>query len=152
MNSLLRRLQTHFAGRCCRCGEFRSGRTVEIPAGTCSWTSTLAIAAKSITLQGAGVDQTIIIDPGRPRSMRAAEVYQNSFVASGTAGVAYWATDQGEWDSTRAGPDGQLYKCSSANGWTAFYTPYAYPHPLVSGTVLPPSIASSAPRNLGVVR
>jgi len=36
-----------------------------------------------------------------------------------TAGVGYWATD------TRT-----LYKCTATNTWTAYYTPYAYPHPL----------------------
>jgi hypothetical protein len=34
-------------------------------------------------------------------------------------GVAYWATD------TRT-----LYKATAANTWTAYYTPYLYPHPL----------------------
>ena len=38
-----------------------------------------------------------------------------------TALVAYWATDT----ST-------LYQCSSKNTWTTYYTPYTYPHPLVS--------------------
>ena len=51
-----------------------------------------------------------------------------------TLGVAYWATDQGEWDSTHDGPDGQLYVCSEPNTWTFYYKPYTYPHPLVSGT------------------
>jgi hypothetical protein len=45
-------------------------------------------------------------------------------------GVGYWATDQGEWDSTHAGPDGRLYRCSETNVWTVHYTPYTYPHPL----------------------
>jgi len=45
-------------------------------------------------------------------------------------GVAYWATDQGEWNSLNPGPDGQLYKCTSANTWELYYTPYTYPHPL----------------------
>jgi len=37
------------------------GDTVQIPAGTCSWTSQLNISA-AITLIGAGIDQTVILD------------------------------------------------------------------------------------------
>jgi hypothetical protein len=33
--------------------------------------------------------------------------------------VGYWATDTNT-----------LYKCTTANTWTAYYTPYTYPHPL----------------------
>jgi hypothetical protein len=55
-----------------------------------------------------------------------------------TPGVAYWATDQGEWDSTHEGPDGQLYVCTAPNTWTFYYKPYTYPHPLVSGVPIPP--------------
>ena len=36
-----------------------------------------------------------------------------------TTGVAYWATD------TKT-----LYKATATNTWTAYYTPYTYPHPL----------------------
>ena len=46
-----------------------------------------------------------------------------------TAGVAYWATDEGEWNSLQVGPDGRLHKCVSTNNWSVYYTPYAYPHP-----------------------
>lgn len=42
-------------------------------------------------------------------------------------GVGYWATD------TKT-----LYRCSATNTWTVQYRPYAYPHPLVGGTALPP--------------
>ncbi len=52
-------------------------------------------------------------------------------------GVAYWATDQGEWDSTHDGSDGQLYVCTAPNTWSFYYRPYTYPHPLVSGTPAP---------------
>jgi hypothetical protein len=48
-----------------------------------------------------------------------------------TPGVAYWATDQGEWDSTHDGPDGQLYVCTAPNTWSLYYKPYTYPHPFV---------------------
>jgi hypothetical protein len=44
---------------------------------------------------------------------------------AGHGGVGYFATDQG--------PRGTLYTCSATNTWTVYYTPYTYPHPLVSG-------------------
>jgi hypothetical protein len=56
-----------------------------------------------------------------------------------TPGVAYWATDQGKWDSTHSGPDGQLYVCTEPNTWSLYYKPYTYPHPLVSGSPAPRS-------------
>jgi len=33
------------------------------------------------------------------------------------------------WDSTNQ----TLYQCTATNTWTAFYTPYTYPHPLTQG-------------------
>lgn len=57
--------------------------------------------------------------------------------ATCTTGVGYWATDQSCSDLTGlVGVDpatpiaGTLYKCTSTNTWTAYYTPYSYPHPL----------------------
>lgn len=61
-----------------------------------------------------------------------------------TNGVGFWATDQSCSDiaaltgavgrdggraTTATKLAGTLYKCSS-NTWTAYYTPYTYPHPL----------------------
>lgn len=51
-------------------------------------------------------------------------------------GVMYWATDQGSWNSSstnpagvqQSGSDGVLYRCSSTNTWSIYYTPAAYPN------------------------
>ncbi len=46
-----------------------------------------------------------------------------------TTGVAYWATDEADWNSLNgATPDGQLYKCESTNNWVLYYTPHRFPH------------------------
>jgi hypothetical protein len=69
--------------------------------------------------------------------------------ATCTNGSAYWATDQGNWNQSTAGMQGYgtgsgvLYKCSSANStpgtFSAYYTPYTYPHPLRGEGTTPPS-------------
>ena len=59
-----------------------------------------------------------------------------------TPGVAYFATDQGSWNTSTSNPygvqqngaDGVLYKCTAPNTWTLYYTPYIYPHPLAGGS------------------
>ena len=40
-----------------------------------------------------------------------------------TPKVGYWATDTNT-----------LYQCGSTNTWSTYYSPYTYPHPLVSGS------------------
>lgn len=57
-----------------------------------------------------------------------------------TAGVAYWATNQGSWNTSGSGGQGVLYKCTATNTWTLFYTPYTYPHPLASAVASAPAI------------
>lgn len=46
-----------------------------------------------------------------------------------TAGVAYWATDEGDWNGYVGAAQGRLYKCTATDIWTLYYTPYKYPHP-----------------------
>lgn len=47
--------------------------------------------------------------------------------------VGYWATDQGSWNQSGSGEQGELFVCTAANTWTLDYTPYTYPHPLITG-------------------
>ena len=71
--------------------------------------------------------------------------------ATCTTGVGYWATDQGSWNSSTSNPrgvnaggaDGVLYRCTATNTWSAYYTPYSYPHPLQDigdGDIAPPIV------------
>lgn len=70
--------------------------------------------------------------------------------SSCTTGVGYWATDQGEWDSTHAGADGRFYTCTG-NAWALTYTPFTYPHPLIGGapTGTAPVVTITAPTSTG---
>lgn len=54
--------------------------------------------------------------------------------SSCATGVAYWATDQGDWNQSGSGGQGELFVCTSTNTWTLSYTPYTYPHPLTAGS------------------
>lgn len=63
-----------------------------------------------------------------------------------TPGVGFWATDRNT-----------LYVCTATNTWTAYYTPFTYPHPLQSEGAPPPpplpppstdTIPPSTPSNL----
>jgi hypothetical protein len=60
--------------------------------------------------------------------------------ATCTTGVGYWATNQSctsvpsvniGWQVSTP-VSGTLYVCTSTDTWTSYYTPYTYPHPLVS--------------------
>jgi hypothetical protein len=57
--------------------------------------------------------------------------------ASCTPYVGYFATDQGSWNTSgNSFGQGELFVCTAVNTWSLHYTPYAYPHPLISGTTV----------------
>ena len=64
--------------------------------------------------------------------------------ATCTPGVGYWATEQScagiedanVGDHPASPISGTLYQCTAPNTWTAYYTPYTYPHPLRGETIL----------------
>jgi hypothetical protein len=113
------------------------------------------------TMSGSTAGSAVNIGSGYPNVQENREYYNQISAFNGTAGigvgtmagrpstctpgVAYWATDQGEWDSTHTGPDGQLYVCTAPNSWSLYYKPYTYPHPLVSGAPGPPRNLRIAP-------
>lgn len=75
-----------------------------------------------------------------------------------TVGTGYWLTSQscsqvpsGSIGKNPSQPiSGTLYRCSSMNTWTAYYTPYTYPHPLRSGSE-DPEEGISPPKGFKVV-
>ena len=62
-----------------------------------------------------------------------------------TRGVGYWATDQGNWNHGASGGQGELFVCTATNTWSLYYTPYTYPHSLVTQSS---TAAPSSPTNL----
>jgi hypothetical protein len=72
-----------------------------------------------------------------------------SLPGSCNVGQGFWKTDAGgNWDTTNGtANDGALYKCTSTNQWSLYYTPYTYPHPLQTGST-PTDIPPTAPTNL----
>jgi hypothetical protein len=75
--------------------------------------------------------------------------------ATCTIGVGYWATNQSTTNLSGMTGDhapnplsGTFYKCTGTNTWTAYYSPYTYPHPLRSGVTkssLPTGTAEPEP-------
>jgi len=62
-----------------------------------------------------------------------------------TKGVGYWATDQGTWNKSGSGGQGELFDCTATNTWSLYYTPYTYPHSLVTQSS---TAGPSSPSNL----
>jgi hypothetical protein len=73
------------------------------------------------------------------------------------SGPYFFDTDAGSWNTPgvdgpqdSADANGVLYKCTAPNTWTEFYSPFTYPHPLVTGAFAnnPPP---APPQNLRIL-
>jgi hypothetical protein len=74
---------------------------------------------------------------GSPQTVGTRVGTKANMPAGCTAGVGYWVTDEGFWNSKTPGvASGVLYKCTG-NAWVVGYVPYPYPHPLQSGLAAP---------------
>jgi hypothetical protein len=122
------------------------------------WLNRSGSSVTAIDTSGRGLSTAHVLND-RDYYNEAASFSGTSGVGSGaranrpancTEGVGYWVTDEGSWNTTLpANTSGRLYKCTAANTWTLYYTPYTYPHPLQGAAVNPPT-APSAPTNLTV--
>jgi hypothetical protein len=86
-------------------------------------------------------DETTMIQANRDFYADAGfDTTQSAGVSSGTkaqmlaytpsfAKFGWWVTDEGSWNQTSGGSQGQLYTWSGS-AWSLNYTPYTYPHPL----------------------
>lgn len=55
-------------------GLAQNGDIVSVPEGTCTWTVPVKITGKSVVLQGAGIDKTIIVDSIESANILEAEI------------------------------------------------------------------------------
>jgi hypothetical protein len=140
--------------------------------GTCTFTSTYVVSDRDYYAGGI-VAQTSSSSPfdgttgvgfgtlARRPATCTTNTATNALAATlggGTGGVAYWAIDQGSWNGSVTdgafnprgvnGESGILYKCTATNTWTAYYTPYTYPHPLQGSAPAIPA-APTGLRTLG---
>jgi hypothetical protein len=67
-----------------------------------------------------------------------------------TTGVGYFATDQGNWNQSGSGTQGELYTCTAPNNWSFDYEPYTYPHPLAGGGTSTPGSGVVPPTGITI--
>ena len=104
-------------------------------AGVCSG-CVLAENAQYWNYVPSGFNGTVGIGSGTKSQMNA--------ITTCTTGVGFWVTDEGSWNTNLpANTSGQLYKCTSINTWSLYYTPYTYPHPLRSGAITQYTVTAS---------
>lgn len=99
------------------------------PAATFTWEDVIQ-ADRDYFRDVAGFNGTT----GMGRGTRA----QMDAIRPAKPGVGFWVTDEGDWDRTNPGPDGQLYAWNGST-WTLKYRPYTYPHPLRGDASTPPT-------------
>src|SRR5262249_5353049 len=77
-----------------------TGDTVSVPAGACTWSTTVTIAGKNITLSGAGIDQTTITAAAGTQVLRigtGSDSGNSSRITGFTLKGGYVVTDGDGW-------------------------------------------------------
>jgi hypothetical protein len=97
-----------------------------------------------------------VLNPALTCEAMATMVQENRdfYAAStGTSAPTGACTPRAGYFATGVGQHGTLYQCTATNVWTAYYTPYTYPHPIRNQSLLfksSPSLPGGPPAPTGL--